>query len=41
MKDGIRSRTTGVVMHGSGLKKKYRCYPDDSHMKNKPTKTKK
>jgi hypothetical protein len=41
MKDGTRARIVGSIMHGAGLKKKYRCQPDDSKMKGLPTRSKK
>jgi hypothetical protein len=40
-KDGIRARIMGVVMHGAGLKKKYRANADDTRMKGKATRGKK
>jgi hypothetical protein len=41
VKDGMKARLGGPVMHGPGLKKKYRAAPDDASMKGKPTRTKK
>lgn len=38
---GIKARISGPVMHGAGLKAKYRALPDDAGMKGKPTKGKK
>lgn len=37
---GVRARIAGSIMHGVGLKAKYRSLPDDSKMKGKPTKGK-
>lgn len=39
-KDGIRARTNGTDMSGTGLKKKFRAHGDDTRMKGKATQKK-
>lgn len=39
MKDGVKKRTTGSIMHGDALKKKYRSHAPDA--KGQATKGKK
>lgn len=38
---GVRAKVTGSVMHGKGLKWKYRAHPDEGNMKGKATRGKK
>lgn len=38
---GVKSRTTGTQMHGSGLKWKYRAHAEAANIKGKATRGKK